>query len=75
MATGTLEVTLTLDETLRSYFMERRRSLLTELDNLEKLLGVTPRTSEIRKAQKAANPPPQYNCEYEFNKREEKEGE
>jgi len=31
------------------YLMERRRALLTELDEIEKILGTTPRISEIRK--------------------------
>jgi hypothetical protein len=68
MATNELQVALhvTLDEMLRSYFMQRRRSLLTELDDIEKLLCISPRTSEIRKANKPQNPPPQYECERKF---------
>lgn len=68
MTTPDLQVALhlSIDDTLRGYFMTRRRSLLTELDDLEKLLGITPRTSEIRKREKA-----QYNCETE--KKEENE--
>jgi hypothetical protein len=50
--------------------MARRRALLTELDDLEKLLGISPRTSEIRKREKALNPPPQYECERQFIEKE-----
>ena len=66
MASNNLSVALniTLDEVMRGYFMTRRRSLLTELDDLEKLLGISPRTTELRKAQKQ----PVYNVEMEYRK-------
>ena len=61
MATNelTMDLHIALDEMLRGYFMQRRRALLTELDDLEKLLGISPRTSEIRREHK--NTPQQYN--------------
>lgn len=36
----------------RDFLMGRRRAILTELDELEKLLGIAPRTSELRKKDK-----------------------
>ena len=33
----------------RAYLEAKRRSLLTELDEIEKLIGISPRTAEIRK--------------------------
>lgn len=42
------------DEAMRQYLMARRQSLLTETDQIERLLGFKSgeRTSEIRKAVK-----------------------
>lgn len=72
MATAELQVELNIILP-REFLMERRRALLTELDALEKLLGIAPRTQELRRASKALNPPPQYQCELEYNRREESE--
>lgn len=33
----------------RNYLEAKRRSLLTELDEIEKLIGISPRTVELRK--------------------------
>lgn len=38
-----------LSEQLREYFERRRSNLLSEIDGLERLLGISPRTSELRK--------------------------
>jgi len=39
------------------YLMQRRRSLLTELEEVEKLLGVSPTTAELRKNEKKNKEP------------------
>ena len=39
----------------RDYLMTVRQALLLELEAVEKLLDITPRTSEIRKAAKEYN--------------------
>jgi len=40
------------DELLREYYEQKRRLILDELEWLERLLGTSPRTSQIRKAMK-----------------------
>lgn len=39
-------------ETLRAFFLERRRAILAELDAIERLLDIMPTTAQIRKTYK-----------------------
>jgi len=34
------------------WLMQRRRALLTELDEIERLLGISPTTAELRRREK-----------------------
>jgi hypothetical protein len=65
-----LEISIT-----RDFLMSQRQALLMQLDSIERLLDISPRTAELRKERKALNPPPQYQCELDYEKRQEKEAE
>lgn len=43
----------------RDYFMEIRRALLMQLDAIERILDITPRTAELRKEAKKDTIPEQ----------------
>lgn len=62
MALPIVELSIT-----RDYLMTQRQALLLQLEAIELLLAMSPRTSELRKA--AKNPPPQYQCELEYEKK------
>lgn len=53
----------------REYLMVIRDALLKQVDAYERLLGITPRTAELRKAAKGQP------CELDYNKDVKKEGE
>ena len=47
---------LILNDDLRQFFMMQRKTLLEQVDALERLLNMTPRTAEIRKAAHVEKP-------------------
>jgi len=51
--------------------MLQRQAYLMLVDSIERQLGISPRTAEIRKSVK--NPPPQYHFELEYNRAQEKD--
>lgn len=52
MANADLTVYVALDTAMREYLMAERQALLLRLEAIEKLVGISPLTSEIRKAAK-----------------------
>lgn len=52
-----------INDELRKFFMMQRKTLLEQVDALERLLGIAPRTAEIRKAAYSPEPPAQYEIE------------
>ena len=50
-----------MDKDLHEYFMIQRKTLLEQVDAIERLLDIHPRTTEIRR--KVQDPPPQYDIE------------
>lgn len=52
-----------LNDELRKFFMMQRKTMLEQVDALERLLGIAPRTAEIRKAAYSPEPPAQYEIE------------
>ena len=52
MTTATAPAPITLDDAIREYLMTERQALLLRLETVERLLSISPRVSEIRKAAK-----------------------
>lgn len=50
-----------MDKELRELFMTQRKALLEQVDAIERLLDISPRTAEMRR--KVQDPPPQYEIE------------
>lgn len=71
MATGEIQVELSL-VLPREFLMSQRQALLMQLDSIERLLAISPRTAELRKEQRAANPP-QYQVELDYDKKAREE--
>ncbi len=65
MVAPVLEVSLS-----REYMLILRDGLLKQVDAIERMLSISPRTSELRRELKALNPPPQYQVELEHEKKE-----
>ena len=42
-----------LDRIMRDYLLSMREGLLKQVDAIERLLGISPRTAELRQAEKA----------------------
>lgn len=45
-----------MEQAMHDYLMEMRRGLLLQLDALERFLGISPRTAELRKEAKKEIP-------------------
>lgn len=60
-----------MNDELRKFFMTQRKTLLEQVDALERLLGLSPRTAEIRKAAYTPEPPAQYEVELQHMKESE----
>lgn len=54
-----------INDDLRQFFMMQRKTLLEQVDALERLLGMSPRTAEIRKEIKAQDKPIEVKLEQE----------
>lgn len=62
MALPLAEISIT-----REYLMAQRQALLMQLDSIERLLAIAPRTAELRKEWRASVP--QYQVELECEKK------